>query len=189
MKHILLSLFLVLLVNAQSGANKPSGQDSAAAKKADAKLHADSVKLVEVSGVKQRIVDNLKPMMDESRKQMTEKCPACTPAFAEEWEKRMLERIKVDDFLDVYVRVYEKYFTDEEIRELIELQSGKKESGAAEPSPALKEKLKAVMPSAMGDSVGGCAQVGAKLGAEVGAEIEKEHPEYIKVKSKDDSPK
>jgi hypothetical protein len=187
MKQIVLLLLLLLSANAQSTADKPTeAQD--AAKKASEKLHADAMRLVEVSGAKQRLQASLKPMLEEGRKAMMEKCPACSPAFGDEWTKRMLERVKVEDFLDVYVRVYEKYFTDEEIQELIALQNAKQDSQTLSPSPALKQKLDSVMPSVMGDSVGGCAQVGAKLGAEVGSEIEKEHPEYIKATPKPDNP-
>jgi hypothetical protein len=189
MKSILLFLALTLCATAQSPVEKPSEPgEAAAAKKVDPKLHADAVKLVEVSGAKQRIRDNLKQMVSEGKKQMMEKCPRCTPEFGDEWEKRFLERININDFLDVYVRVYEKYFTDAELNELIALQKEKETSKTASPSPALKEKLTSVMPSVMGDSVGGCSQIGAKLGAEIAGEIEREHPEYIRPPAKEDKP-
>ena len=119
---------------------------------------------------------------------MMEKCPRCTPEFGEEWEKRFLERTNVEDYVNVYVRVYEKYFTDQEMAELIALQNDKKASVTAVPSPALKEKLTSVMPSVLSETMGGCAQVGAKLGAEVGMEVERDHPEYIKPPSDSNSP-
>ena len=181
MKWIFFLLALTLLANAQSPVDKPSDtSESATAKKVDPKLHADAIKLVEASGAKQRLQDNFKQMVDEGVKQMMEKCDRCTPQFGEEWRKRFLERSNLQDYLDVYVRVYEKYFTDAEIGELIALQKDKGTSKAAEPSPALKEKLTSVMSSVMGDSMGGCAQIGAKLGTEIGSEIEREHPEYLK---------
>jgi hypothetical protein len=49
---------------------------------------------------------------------MIEKCQRCTHEFRDEWEKRFLELSKLQDYHDVYVRVYEKYFTDAEINEL-----------------------------------------------------------------------
>jgi hypothetical protein len=118
-------------------------------------------------------------MVEDGAKVMMEKCPRCTPAFVEEWKKRFLERTNIQDYLDVYVRVYEKYLTDTEMNELIALQN-KGTTKAATPSPALQEKLKSVMPSLLGDAMGGCAQIGAKLGEEIGSEIEREHPEYLK---------
>ena len=172
---------LTLCANAQSQVGKlPKPGESTSAKQVDPKLHADAIRLVEVSGAKQRLQDNFKQMGDDAVKQMMEECSQCTPEYGDEWKKRFLERSNLQDYLDVYVRVYEKYFTDAEINELIALQKNKGTSKATGPSPALKEKLTSVMPSVMGDSVGGCAQIGAKLGAEIGGEIEREHPEYLR---------
>jgi len=178
MKWLLLLLALTLSSNAQSPADKTSEpSDGTVAKKVDPKTHADAIKLVEVAGAKQALQDNFKQMVDDGAKVLMEKCPRCTPAFGEEWKKRFLERSNIQDYLDVYVRVYEKYLTDAEMNELINLQKPPK---TATPSPALQEKLKSVMPSLLGDAMGGCAQIGAKLGAEIGSEIEREHPEYLK---------
>jgi len=189
MKWTLLLLALTLLATAQAPIHKPSEPgESATAKKVDPKLHADAIRLVEVSGAKQRLQDSFKQTVDEGVKQMMEKCPRCTPEFADEWRKRFLERSNLQDYLDVYVRVYERYFTDAEINELIALQRDKGTSKAASPSPALKEKLTSVMPSVMGDAVGGSAQIGAKLGAEIGSEIEHEHPEYMRPPADKDKP-
>lgn len=187
MKWILLLLALTLSVSAQSPADKSSGpSESTVAEKVDPKLHADAVRLVEVSGAMRRLQDNFKQMVDDGSKQMMEKCQRCTPEFRDEWKKRFLERSNLQDYLDVYVRVYEKYFTDAETNELIALQKDKGTSKAASPSPALKEKLTAVMPDVMGDSIGGCAKIGAKLGGEIGSEIEREHPEYLKPPANED---
>jgi len=189
MKWILLLLALTLPVNAQSPVeNHADGGESTIAKKVDSKLHADAVRLVEVGGAKQRLQDNFKQMVDEGAKQMMEKCQRCTPEFRDEWKKRFLERSNLQDYLDVYVRVYEKYFTDAEINELIALQKDKGTSKAASPSPALKEKLTSVMPDVMADSIGDCAKIGAKLGGEIGSEIEREHPEYVKPPADENRP-
>jgi len=189
MKCALLFLALTLSASAQSPVDKPSEPgETTVAKKVDPKLHADAVRFVEVIGAKQRLQDSLKQLVSESKQRMMEKCQRCTTEFADEWEKRFLERINIQDFLDVYVRVYEKYFTDAEINELIALQKEKEISKTASPSPTLKEKLTSVMPSVMGDSIGGCSQIGAKLGGEIGAEIEREHPEYMKPPAKADKP-
>ena len=189
MKWTFLLLVLALSAGAQSPADKPSEPgESTVAKKVDPKLHADAIRLVEAAGARQRLQDNFKQMVDDGAKQMMEKCPRCSPEYGEEWKKRFLERSNLQDYLDVYVRVYEKYFTDAEINELIALQKDKGTSKAASPSPALKDKLSSVMPAVMGDSVGGCAQIGAKLGAEIGGEIEREHPEYLKPQADKNGP-
>jgi hypothetical protein len=181
MKWTLLLLALLLSANAQSPVDKPSEpSESARATKVDPKLHADAIRLVEVSGAKQHLQDNFKRMVDDGAKAMMEKCERCTTEFRDEWKKRFLERSSLQDYLDVYARVYEKYLTDTEINELIALQKDKGSSKAASPSPALKQKLTSVMPSLMADSIGDCAKIGATLGGEIGSEIEREHPEYIK---------
>jgi hypothetical protein len=149
--------------------------------KPDPKLHADVVKLVEISGARKRLEDGFASMAEEGKKEMMKQCPQCSPEFGEEWTKRMQTRLKPDDFLEVFVKAYEKNFSDSEILELIGLQEKK---GDAPPSvsPQLQEKIKAVMPALMGEIMGGCAQIGAKIGGEVGEEIEKEHPEWVKNK-------
>lgn len=189
MRWSLLLLALALSLNAQSTVDKHSESDEGTiTKKVDPKLHADAVRLVEVSGAKQRLRENFSQLVDDGVKQIMEKCERCTPEFRDEWKKRFLERSNLQDYLDVYVRVYEKYFTDAELNELIALQKDKASSKAASPSPALKEKLTSVMPDVMGDSMGGCAKIGAKLGAEIGSEIEREHPEYMKPPSDKNRP-
>ena len=171
-------LVLALSANAQSSVDKPSESETTLAKKVDPKLHADAVRLVEVSGAKQHLQDNLEKMVNEAQKAMMDKCQGCAPEFGKEWKRRFLERTNINDYLDVYVRAYEKYFTNAEINELIVLQ--KETSKTAVPSPALKERLTAVMPELMADAIGDCGKIGAKLGAQIGAEIEREHPEYMK---------
>jgi hypothetical protein len=178
MKSTVLFLALALSANAQSPIGKPSDSKTTVAKKVDPKLHTDAVRLVEVSGAKQLLQNDLEKMVEEGRKAIMDKCQGCAPEFGKEWKRRFLERTIINDYLDVYARAYEKYFTDAEINELIALQ--KEPSKTPVPSPALKEKLTAVMPELMADVIGDCGKIGARLGALVGAEIEREHPEYMK---------
>jgi len=175
---LLLFMTLAFSANAQTPVDKSSDGETTVAKKIDPTLHADAVRLVEVIGVEQSLQNNLEKGIDDAQKVMMDKCPECSPEFGKEWKKRFLERTNIRDYLDVFVRAYEKYFTDTEINELIALQ--KDTSKTAVPSPALKEKLTTVMPALMGEIVGDCSKIGAKLGAEVGAEIGREHPEYTK---------
>jgi hypothetical protein len=62
---------------------------------------------------------------------MMQQCPPCSPEFGEEWSKRMLARLKVDDFLEVFEQAYEKSFTDDEILEMIKLQEKSERFAAA----------------------------------------------------------
>jgi hypothetical protein len=164
-------------------AEKPAAQDAkSATDKPDPKLHADAVKLVELSDARKRLENGFASMTEEAKKQMMQQCPQCSAEFGEEWSKRMLARLKADDFLEVFVQAYEKSFTDDEIVELIKLQEKRNDSQPPAPSPHLKEKVDSAMPTVMSEIMGGSTRIGAKLGAEIGAEIEKEHPEYIKAK-------
>jgi hypothetical protein len=168
---------------ATAQSEKPAAQDAKpATDKPDPKLHADAVKLVEISGARKRLENGFAPMIEEGKKQMMQQCPQCSPEFGDEWSKRMLARLKVDDFLEVVVQAYEKSFADDEILGLIKLQEKSNDSQPPAPSPHLKEKVDSVMPTVLSDIMGGCSRIGAKLGAEIGAEIEKEHPEYTKAK-------
>ena len=98
-----------------------------------------------------------------------------------------LVRVNVDDFIDVYVRVYEKHFSDDEIEQLIAAQNQIRKI------PSGQIFLMSFRNREIGSSdghqsrveiIGGTTQVGAKLGGEIGKEIELEHPEYFKNVSK-----
>ncbi len=181
MKIISVFLFLTITVavHAQVSERKESITPSAAPARVDAPLHAKVVKLIELTVPREKLQANMPKLLEDGRKRMMEVCPTCTPEFGEEWVKRMKARVKVEDFMDVYVRVYEKYFNDDDVSELL-AQSIAPVSNRPPVSPRLQEKLKSLLPTIMGEVVGGCTQVGAKLGGEVGGEIGKEHPEYVR---------
>jgi hypothetical protein len=147
---------------------------------ANATLHADVVKLVELSGIRVAIQNSLAPLIGEGKTNMLKLCTGCDPRFGDEWAKRMLARTNIQDFIDVYVRVYEKHFNDDEVRQLI--ASGHRIGGSSPPtlSNELKQKLDAEMVTIRSEIVGGTTQVGAQLGGEIGKEIQKEHPEYFR---------
>jgi hypothetical protein len=178
------AFILVLAISLQSlaqSAPKDSPKDNVeATKQIDPKLHSDVVKLVEVSGARERLETTLRPLLEEGHKTIMNNCKRCTQEFGDEWVKRMLERLKVQDFVDVYVRVYEKYLTEDDVQQLMAFHKARKESKDADLPPALKERLNSRMPTIMSEIMGECTKIGAKLGGQVGAEIEKEHPEFIK---------
>ena len=89
MNCTVLLLALTLSANAQSPmADEPSAQgETTVTKKVDPKLHADAIRLVEVSGVKQRLEDNLEMVVDGAQKVMMDQCQRCTPEFGKEWKK------------------------------------------------------------------------------------------------------
>jgi hypothetical protein len=148
--------------------------------KVNPKLHADVLTLVELEDTKARMQAGITPALESGKAEIAKSCPNCKPVFAEEWYTRMQARIKVDDFVAVAVRAYEKYFNDAEVKELIAYGRAKKANQNPEISAALQQKLSDVMPSLGSDIMSGCTQISARLGALVGEEIGKEHPEYLK---------
>jgi hypothetical protein len=111
-------------------------------------------------------------------------CKDCDPAAGDEWARRMKLKLKVDDFMAIMVRAYEKHLTDDEITQLIAVMTDRKDAPAKPPPPALQQKLASVMPSVQSEILGGGTQLGAKLGADTELEIRKEHPEYFKTGAK-----
>jgi hypothetical protein len=124
-KATILFLAIALSAAAQAPADSSSPTNNAGTKKTDTAFHANVIKLLELIDLNHHLEDVLKGSMPEAKKHMMEKCERCTPAFADEWEKRMLARTNIADYSDVYVKVYEKYFTLEDINELIALQKAK----------------------------------------------------------------
>ena len=150
------------------------------AKGVDPQLHKEVLQLIDLSGARQDLEGRKAAMVEEGRKKMVESCPQCAPEFSKTWAERMLERMNLDDFLDVYAKAYEKYLSRDDVEELIDLTKKANSHQPTQPSPRLREKLQSVMPSMMADIMGGCVKIGAELGSKVGEEIATEHPEYVK---------
>jgi hypothetical protein len=147
---------------------------------ADPKLHADVLRLVELAGSRAAMQNGLPKLIEQGKAKVTESCGGCDPRFVEEWGRRMTARLNLDDFVNVIVRVYEKYLTDAEVLQLIASRTDN-EPGQEPRIPAeLLQKLTNLAPSMDSEIVGGTTQIGAKLGSEIGLEITKEHPEYLK---------
>jgi hypothetical protein len=174
-------VFAILLSAAAQEAPKKAPEQPAEASKVDPKLHADVLHLAEASGIKDAMVKMIPQLMKGADARLMQSCPGCDPEFGREWTKRMTARLNVDEFVAVYIRVYEKYLTDEDVLSLIELQKQTKDSSTPPAiSPEFKEKLTSLMPSIQSEIMGGCTQIGAKLGGQIDLEIRKEHPEYFK---------
>jgi len=178
-------LAIAVLASAQGRADSPQttvAEDSPQV--VDPKLHADVTKLVELTGIRAAMQNNLKQLVDQGKARMRQLCTGCDPAYSDEWAKRMLARLNIDDFIAVYVRVYEKYFNDDEVEQLIAAQNQIRKSQRPTLSDELKQKMAAQMVTIQSEIIGGTTQLGAKLGGEIGKEIELEHPEYFKNVSK-----
>lgn len=170
------TLTLAALANAQETTGQPAHPDVAI------EAHRKAVKLMEISVGRERLAASIPELIEKGQDAMRKQCPGCNPAFFTEWGTRMAARLKVDDFVNVAVRAYEKRFSDGELSELLTVASSRKTERPVTLSPALQKKLSAAMPAIMGEITGGCTEIGARLGGEVGAEIEKEHPDYVQTK-------
>ncbi len=176
MKLLVPLLFALYLAPAQTPGPRPLAATPAAV---DPKLHADVLKLVEISGARQQVQASVLKSVPDGKKSMMEKCPNCTPEFGDEWAKRMTQRLNADEFVAVFVEEYEKYLTDADVIELISLQQNAGATPPPAPSDRLKSRMESVMPSLMGEIMGRCTEIGAKLGGQIGQEIQAEHPEYL----------
>jgi hypothetical protein len=143
------------------------------------KLHVDTLRLVEESGARKRLLDQMDHGLGVAEKVMMDQCPKCTQAFGDEWAKRMKQRYPLEEFLAAYTAVYERYLTDDDVLQLIALQKAANAGTPGVPPAALTQRLDTLMPTILNEISGRCAQIGAKIGAEIGLEIQKEHPEYL----------
>lgn len=182
MKFVL-AVALALRAHSQAPATQPSPEPDVAPE-----VHLKAVKLVETSGARDRLVASIPDMIIQGKTAMQKQCPGCDPAFFTEWAKRMTDRLKVDDFVNVAVRAYEKRFTNDELNEFLAVVNSQKTDKPVPLSSALQKKVVDLLPAIMGEIAGGTTQIGAKLGGEIGAEIQKEHPEYFPQKPKSDKP-
>jgi hypothetical protein len=141
--------------------------------------HKSAVELVEVTGMRQQLLDHKAESVKAGQDAIRQNSPAINPAFVDEWGKRMLAQYNVDAFLAVAVHVYEAHFTNDELRQLIQAQLDAKASKPVTLSPQLKQKLTENMSAIQSEIIGGCSQVGAKAGADIGQQLQKEHPEWF----------
>lgn len=158
---------------AQDG--KPDQRDAGAS--TNPQLHQKALALVEISGTKQS-VEAMLPKLIESARNSTMEGSNADPRFVDEWRKRMTARLQAADLVTVPVRVYEKYLTADEISEMIAIWSTQKDAKPANPSPALQEKLKSVLPAMKNEIDAGLASLSEQKGSEISQEILTEHPEY-----------
>jgi hypothetical protein len=111
---LLAAIALTVYAQAQVPAGQPPPKTNVAVE-----LHLKAVKLVEITGVRDRMVAALPGLIEQAKATMQKQCPDCDPAYSAEWGKRMTDRAKIDDFVNVAAAAYEKRFTDNELTELL----------------------------------------------------------------------
>lgn len=167
------------VVTLPAGNPRPEAAHWTSAGTFDSNLHANVLKLMELTGDRTRLQQALPKLLSDARDKILKTYPNVNPAFGDEWEKRMAAKLTVDDFLDVAARVYEKHFSNDEILQFIDVMNAKKEGKPVKASAQLQQKLAAEMPAMMGEMVGGATELAVRVGNRVGSEIGREHPEYL----------
>jgi hypothetical protein len=169
---------------AQQSAPAPASSDAAPAPAAgqygDPKLHQSAMKFLQASDARQRTEESMNKLLSDGRQALLARNQGLDPRFADEWLKRMKQRVRVDDLVNATAQVYEKYFTSSELDELTDAQLAMKRGQLHTIPGPLAQKLKAESPHIQRDINLQTSLVGARLGKEVGQEIEREHPEWGK---------
>jgi hypothetical protein len=142
--------------------------------------HQSAVKFVEASDTRQRLDQNLDRLLDDGKQSLMKRDPLLNPKFADEWEKRMRQQVNLDDFVDATARVYEKYYTSEELDQLTQAQLARKQGRPHSLPPQLVEKLKTNSAQVQSDINTETSLIGSRLSIAVGQEIEKDHPDWVK---------
>lgn len=143
-------------------------------------LHQSALKFVEAADARSRLQQNLDKLLDDGKQALMKRDPLLNPKFADEWEKRMRQRVNLDEIVDSVARVYEKYYTSEELDQLAQAHLAMKQSKPYRIPPQLRDKLKANSPKIQTDINTETSLIGSRLGIEVGQQLEKDHPEWAK---------
>src|SRR5215469_9920995 len=110
---------------------------------ANTALHQSALKFLEASDARTRLQQHLDKLLDDGKQSLMTRDPLLNPKFTDEWEKRMRQRVNLDEIVDATARVYEKYYTSEELDQLTQSQLAVKQ--ARQPHsvpPQLVEKVK-----------------------------------------------
>jgi|GEM_PF-1699777 hypothetical protein len=144
----------------------------------DPAAHDAALRLLKALELKEKMAAGVDTMVDQGVAAMKAQFPDIRPEFTEEWRKRMKSRINPEDFVAIVAQVYEKHFSADELGQLADTVTTRKEGKTAELPASLKEKFQKDAVAIQSEIVGGTTQLGARIGGEVGQEIGKEHPDW-----------
>jgi hypothetical protein len=140
----------------------------------------DARKFVVASDARPRLEQSLDKLLEDGRQAMLQRNPGLNPKFGDEWVKRMKERVKPDDFVEITAKVYATYYTSDELEQMTQAQLALKNSKIYSLAPELNEKIKANVPKIQHDINTDISRLGSSMSIEVGQEIAREHPEWAK---------
>lgn len=177
---LMLSLAAIPAAAQQPVAVPTAAPSNATAQSTPTALHQSAVKFVEASDTRQRLEQNMDRLLDDGKQSLMKRDPLLNPKFADEWEKRMRQMVNLDEFVDATARVYEKYYTSEELDQLTQAQLARKQGKPYSLPPQLAEKLKSNSAQVQSDINTETSQIGSRQSIAVGQEIEKDHPDWVK---------
>jgi hypothetical protein len=140
----------------------------------------NALKFVQASDAGPRMEQSLDKLLGEGKQAMMQRNPGLNPKFGDEWVKRMKERVKPDDFVEITAKVYATYYTSDELEQMTQAQLALKNSRLYSVAPELSQKIKANASHIQTDINTNISRLGSSMSIEVGQEIEKEHPEWAK---------
>jgi hypothetical protein len=146
----------------------------------DFNFDADIRNLFEMIGVRRGVVEKRDQALSDGRNAMRRAFPNVSQEFMDEWERRFRSKFNPNDFMNACVRVYAKYFSDDEVKQQISYRTAMAKGERPVLPVALQKKMDSVMPAVQRDFDLEGNRIGAKLGTDVAAEIEKEHPEWVR---------
>jgi hypothetical protein len=176
---LLLTLLPITTPLAIAQQTTPAPTQATQPQKYDPELRQNVIRLVDLTGARQRMAASLDQMAERGKEQLRRTFPSDTPAYLDEWARRMRSRTSIDDYVAVFILVYEKHFSNSDILELIQAQQDTKDKKPASISDQLRDKIDSIQATVQSEISTGCTQVGAKLGREISLEIAKEHPDWI----------
>ena len=150
----------------------------------DADLH----NLLQVLGLKRKIIDNREQSLNDGRAALRRSFPHVTPEFDVEWERRWKAKFNVDEVVDIGIRVYAKYFTDAEVKQQISFQTARARHDNKPLSPELQKKIEQVMPALEREFATEAGNYGSTLSSDIGSAIAKEHPDWVTAPSLEAQP-
>lgn len=144
-------------------------------------IHQKALELLDAMGTRRVLEQNIDAMIENGRQKLVQQHPGLDPAFSDEWVRRMHERVKIDEFLDVVAAIYEKHFTLPEMDEMIRMYHDLAQNRPPQVSDALKQKLNDEIPEIQADMGAGLMELSEKIGGEVAQSVAADHPEYLRV--------
>ena len=110
-----IELVLMLSLAAMPAAAQPPAPAPTTAVDQNAALHQSALKFCEAFNVRQRLEQNMDKLIDDGKQALVKRNPLINPQFVDEWAKRMRARVNLDEFVDATARVYERYYTSDEL--------------------------------------------------------------------------